>query len=198
MLLLALCIAVTVLLGAGFARHRSAGWFDTAVDERATAFVNRRPAWLGLLALADPVLVIAVCVAIAALCLAARRWRGAVLVMVSVPAATALTEYVLKPLVHRTLNGAVSFPSGHATGVFTVAAAITVLLAQPPRRRVPPLLRASVALGVWCLAGAVTVAIVGVHAHYATDTIGGAAVGTATVLLAALLLDRPPHLAAPR
>jgi membrane-associated phospholipid phosphatase len=39
------------------------------------------------------------------------------------------------------------------------------------------------------VAGAVAVALVGRHAHYFTDTVGGAAVGTAVVLVTAFFLD---------
>jgi hypothetical protein len=41
-------------------------------------------------------------------CLVTRRWRGAVLAAVAVPAAAGLAELVLKPLVGRTLMGALS------------------------------------------------------------------------------------------
>ena len=54
-------------------------------------------------------------------CLATRNWSGAVLATVAEPAAGALTESVLKPYVGR-IDQARSFPSGHATSLFALAA----------------------------------------------------------------------------
>jgi membrane-associated phospholipid phosphatase len=103
---------------------------------------------------------------------------------------------VLKPLIDRTLMGAPSFPSGHATGVFTLAAVFAVLLINPPRARLGRGLRTLLAMCGILTAAAVAVALVNLDLHYATDTLGGAAMGTAVVLLAALILDRcrrPPR-----
>jgi membrane-associated phospholipid phosphatase len=99
------------------------------------------------------------------------------------------TEAVLKPVVHRTLTGEVSFPSGHATGVYAVAVAFAVLLVAPPHPRMPASLRMLLALTALSAASTVAVAIVAAQAHYATDTLGGAAVATAVVMLTALVLD---------
>lgn len=122
-------------------------------------------------------------------CLALRRYRGAIMVAVSVPAAAALTEYVLKPLIHRTLSGYLSMPSGHETTVFAMVACVVVLLAGPPGRTAPASLRvvlAVCAVGVSC---AVAIGLVVAHMHYFTDTIAGAAVGTGVTLVVALTLD---------
>jgi membrane-associated phospholipid phosphatase len=189
--LLAVCVAVTVLLGAWFRHHTRAGWLDTAVDVRVRAGLGGHLATLNLLAgLGDPVPVTVMTAALLLACLATRRWRGAVLVAVAVPAAAALTQLLLKPLIGRTLQGDLSFPSGTATGVFALAAAFAVLLAGPVRPRMPAALRLLLALAAVLAAGAVAVALVGLGVHYFTDTVGGAAVGTAVVLATALILDR--------
>jgi membrane-associated phospholipid phosphatase len=189
--LLAACVAVTVLLGAWFRHHTRAGWLDTAVDVRVQASLGGHLATLNLLAgFGDPVPVTAMTAALLLVCLATRRWRGAVLVTVAVPAAAALTQLLLKPLIGRTLQGDLSFPSGTATGVFALAAAFAVLLAGPVRPRMPAALRLLLALAAFLAAGAVAVALVGLGIHYFTDTVGGAAVGTAVVLATALILDR--------
>ncbi|MGH3283499.1 MAG: phosphatase PAP2 family protein [Streptosporangiaceae bacterium] len=194
--ILVVCTAVTALLGALVAGQARAGPVDRWVDGRIQAGLGGQ--WRGLQDLAGigdlmPVVVMTSVLVLA--CLATRRWRGAVLAAVAVPAAAGLAELVLKPLVGRTLMGALSFPSGTEARVFAVAAVFAVLMADPVRPRIPAAVRLSLAVAVLLAAGAVAVALVGLDQHYFTDTVGGAAVGTAVVLAAALILDRlvVPH-----
>src|SRR5215472_4700957 len=186
-LLMAVCAGVTVVIG-GQVSHRSRpGWLDAAVDARTRASLGGHPHLLDLLArLGDPVPLTLMVAALALACLAARRWRGAVLVAVAVPAAAVLTELVLKPVIGRTLEGAPSFPSGHATGMFALAASLAVLLA---RLRLPTAARILIAAGAFLAATGTAAAMVGLGVHYFTDTVGGAAVGTGVVLAVTLLLD---------
>jgi membrane-associated phospholipid phosphatase len=189
-ILLTVCVSVTVLLGVRFAHHTRAGWLDAVVDARIRADFGGHPQLLNQLAgLGDPIPVAAMTAALLLACLMARRWRGAVLVAVAVPAAAVLTEFALKPLVGRTLAGALSFPSGHATRVFALATAFAVLLAHPFHPRLPAFVPLLLALAGLLIASAIGAALVGVGAHYVTDTVGGAAVGTAVVLATALILD---------
>ena len=188
---LAVCVAVTASLGAWFAHQTRAGWLDTAVDARVQASLGGHPVILNrLVLLGDPIPVTAMAAGLVLACVATRRWRGAVLVAVAVPAAAAVTELLLKPLIGRTLRGDLSFPSGGATGVFVLAAAFTVLLVGPLRPWVPTSVRLLFALTALLAAGATTIALVGLGAHYFTDTVGGAAVGISTVLATALILDK--------
>jgi membrane-associated phospholipid phosphatase len=120
-------------------------------------------------------------------CLASRRWAGAVLAAVAVPAATGLTEYVLKPYVGQAIGQA--FPSGHATSMFALAASCAVLLVDPPRWPVPGAVRLLLVSMALLFATAVAAAMVAIGAHDFTDAVGGAAVGTAVVLACALTLD---------
>ncbi len=106
---LAVCAAVTALLGAIYAGRSRAGWLDATVDARVEAMLGWHPAFTGL---------------------------------------------VLKPIIGRTLGGYLSFPSGHTTGVFAVAA------------------------------------MIGMGAHYFTDTVGGVMVAVGVVLATALAVDK--------
>jgi undecaprenyl-diphosphatase len=120
-------------------------------------------------------------------CLLWRRYRGAALLAISIPAAALITERLLKPLVGRTLLGFLSFPSGHATGTFALATAITVLLRGAPG--VPRAMRLAAAVIAFVAAAAVAAAMIALGFHYFTDAVAGAAVGTGTVLAIALVLD---------
>jgi membrane-associated phospholipid phosphatase len=189
--LLAGCVAVTVLLGVWLTHRSRAGWLDSAVDGRVRASLGGHPAVLNLLAgLGDPVPLTAMTAALLLSCLATCSWRAAVLVAVAVPTAGGLAEFVLKPLIGRTLLGQFSLPSGHAAGVFALAAVVAILLAGPLHAQLPAALRLLLALAAVLAAVAVAVALVALNAHYFTDTVGGATVGTAVVLATALIVDR--------
>ena len=125
-------------------------------------------AWLGGL---GSVAVLTAALVLA--CLVARRWRGAVLAGLAVPAAVALTEFGLKPLVGRSISGYPSFPSGHATAMFALAATCAVLLANPPRPRLPRSVRLALVAGAVLVAAAVPVAMVALGYHYFTDIVAG-------------------------
>ena len=186
--LLAACVLLTAVVGIRFAGYRLPGWLDAAFGPRIQAHLGRFPDllnWLPDVGTLGPVTMMTLALVLA--CAAARRWSGAALAVVAVPLAVGLTEYVLKPSVGQAIGQ--SFPSGHATSMFALAATCAVLLADPPRRRVPGGVRLLLALAALGLAVAVAVAMVAIGAHVFTDAVGGAAVGTAVVLACALTLD---------
>lgn len=194
--LLVACVAVVTALGVRFAGTSKPGRLDAAVDGPIRSSLGGHPLPLDIVALfGEPVLVVPLTVALVLACAVAGRWRGAVLAAVAVPLASALTEDVLKPVIGRTIGGALSYPSGHTTAAFTLATISAILLAQPPRPRLTTVARRLLVLGGYLLAVAVAVAVIGLHYHYFTDTIGGAAVGTGTVLLGAYIIDAvlPPE-----
>ena len=158
--LLAFCVTVTALLGITFAGQRQAGWLDTAVDTPLKSALERFPALLNVLA------------------------------AVATPVAVVLSEYVLKPLVGRTLGGLLSLPSGHATSSFALAGTCALLLLDPPGHRLPGAVRLVLASLALLAATAVAIGMVARGAHYFTDVVAGAAVGTGMVLACALILDR--------
>jgi membrane-associated phospholipid phosphatase len=188
---LTVCAAVTAVLGALVAHQARAGSLDAWVDARIQAGLGgQRRVLNDLSGLGDLRPVAAMTAALVLVCLVTRRWRGATLVAVAVPTAAGVTELVLKPLIGRTLMGDLSFPSGNETRVFALAAAFAVLLASPPRARIPAAVRLLLALAALVVAGAVGIALVGLGHHYFTDAVGGAAVGAAVVLATTFILDR--------
>ncbi len=187
---LAACAAVTAAFGLSLAGHWRTGWLDSAADARIQSAFDQYPPVLRFLVAAGTLVPVSLMTAALVLaCVLARRWSGAVLAAVVVPAGIGLAEYGLKPLVGRTMLGALSFPSGHVTAVFALAGACAVLLADPPGHRVPGPARLLLALAALLAASAVAVATVAQAAHYFTDVVGGAAVGTGIVLACALTLD---------
>jgi membrane-associated phospholipid phosphatase len=192
--LLAACVAVAVVLAVHFAGRGQPGWGDAEIDPRVTAWMSHWPGLLYRLPdLGTPGPVALITAALVLACAAARRWTGAVLAAGAEPAAVGLTEYVLKPLVGR--GAAESLPSGHATSMFALAAICAILLLQPPRRRAPGAVRWLLAIAALIVAGTVSAAMVAIGAHYFTDVVAGAAVGTGLVLACALILDLATSLA---
>jgi membrane-associated phospholipid phosphatase len=193
--LVAACVAVTVVIRVHFlgrpqypARGRP-GWLNSVVDPRLVAVFRPFPVlvrWLPHLGTLGAATLLTTALVVA--CLAVRRWSGAILAAVAVPAAVVLTEYVLKPLVGQPA-GQPTFPSGHATTMFALAAICAILLLIPPYRRVPGPVRLILVLIALLVAAAVAAAMVVIGAHYFTDAVAGAAVGTGVVLVCALTLD---------
>src|SRR5262249_52726524 len=129
--------------------------------------------------------------AIVIACLVAGRLNGAVLAVAAVPAAVGLNDGLLKPLVHRTYLGALTYPSGHTATVFALAATVAVLLLAPPRPAESSALRVVITGAACVLGGIVAIGVIGLRWHYFTDTVAGAAVGIGTVCGLAFLLDLP-------
>ena len=190
-MILAVCVLVTAFLSALFAHETQPSWLEAAIDTRLrnSAFAHwpllRRAHILG-----SPAPMVVMTAALALACLATRRWRGALLVAIAVPAAEVVTEYLLKPLVGRMLHGYLAFPSGHTTGVFTLAAVVTVLLTGPFRPRMPVGARLVLVVTAYLIASTTAMVMIAMDAHYFTDTVGGAAVATGAALATALTIDK--------
>jgi membrane-associated phospholipid phosphatase len=185
---LAGCVT-TVVLAAFLAGPDGTGGLDSAADPRIQVALSRFPVlltWLPKFGTPLPATLMTLALALAFM--ATRRWSGAILAVVAVPVASGLTEYVLKPRVGGLLD-TLSFPSGHATIMFALAAIVAILLAGPFRHRVPGPLRLLLVLMALLLATAVAAAMVAIQAHTLTDILAGAAVGTGFVLACSLILD---------
>ncbi|HEX3752736.1 MAG TPA: phosphatase PAP2 family protein [Streptosporangiaceae bacterium] len=186
---IALCAADVAALGFRYAGHRSAGPFDASADHWFTSHLGlTSPVLTALTWLGDPGPVALITALIALACLWARWWRGAALAVLTVPAATGLTEDVLKPVIDRTIDGLLSLPSGHTTAAFSLATVAAVLLNRirvGHRRRTSRVLMAV----AYALAVAVAVAMVAQGFHYFTDAVAGVGAGTGVPLIGALLID---------
>jgi membrane-associated phospholipid phosphatase len=186
----ACCLALVAVLGA-LAAHRASG---NAVDRPVDSWLLRN---LGshtrvltdIVSLGDRLEVTVLTAVLALACVAARRINGAILAVISVVVAVGLTEFILKPLVHETINGSLTYPSGHTASLFALIGVVAVLMLAPPGRRPGPALRLLLVLGLILAGGIVAVALISLHYHYFTDTIAGAAVGAGVALATSFLLD---------
>jgi membrane-associated phospholipid phosphatase len=190
--LTASCAFIVAALPVLFVRHTGLDWLDRSVDPGIQSMYRAHQGLLSWLALpGERIPVATLIVIIAVTCLVIGRANGAVLAVVAVPVASMLAEHVLKPLVGRTARGFLSYPSGHGTVMFALAAVLAVLMLHPPGRVLTPALRLIVPAAAVALAGVISVIVIGVGVHYFTDTIAGAALGVGTVTATALVLDLP-------
>jgi membrane-associated phospholipid phosphatase len=185
------CLVLVAVLGIISAHQSHGDAIDRAVDSWVIGLGIPSHTLSLISRIGDVTVITVLTAALAVGCLAARRVGGAVLAAGGVALASALTEFVLKPLVHRTLAGDLTYPSGHTTGVVALAAAMAVVLLAPRSGRPRPAVRIAVVAAAVVIACAVGLAVIGLQYHYFTDTIAGAAVGTGVVLGLAFLLDLP-------
>jgi undecaprenyl-diphosphatase len=182
------CVLTTALLAAWLGHPTHTDRLDVVVDARVHASLVGHPELLAVLdRLGNQPAIAGITAVLILVCLLGRQYRGAALLAISIPAAAVITELILKPLVGRTLLGFLSFPSGHATGTFALATAVTVLLAGAGR--IPRVVRLAAAVIAFAVASAVAAAMIALGFHYFTDAVAGATVGTGTVLATAVLLD---------
>ena len=111
---------------------------------------------------------------------------GVVVCALGPAAAGALTQWVAKPLVGRRLPWHTDvYPSGHVTGAAALAVVALVLAYRYGGRRAA-LAAAPIAV---CVPLVVGVGVIMRVYHYATDAIGGLAIGAATAIVVVLVVD---------
>jgi membrane-associated phospholipid phosphatase len=193
--IVAACCAAVLAAGAIGAAGKSHGSsLDQSVDRWVTGHFGTHLNGMKQIAdLGNPTPAIAIAVILILGCLVVRRVNGAILAPAAVLVANGLTELVLKPAVQETIGhpAVLSYPSGHTTSVFTLAAVVVVLLLDPPRTRLPGWLRLALAVVAVAIGCEVAVSLIGIHYHYFTDTVGGACVAIGVVLVLSLALDAP-------
>jgi undecaprenyl-diphosphatase len=184
---IALGCLVVVLALAVVVRGRDSGTtLDNKIDPAVIRHLSTSVS-TALLHLTDPVVIACATAALAALAAARRRWRLFAVTLLSPSLALLLTEVVLKPVVHRTHEGALAYPSGHESVPASLATILALLVLQT-RWRVRVKAAALAALVLYLVLCAV--ALVGVFFHYATDTVGAVCLSVTCVLATALVVDR--------
>lgn len=180
------CWVLAALLGLRYAGQHGPGPFDAAIATAVHgAMVEHGMFARVLTGPTHPIVVYPVIALVIGVCVFARWWERAALAVAGPGLCVLLTELVFKPLVGRTDNDVLSYPSGHtvsAVSVYVVAALVLTVE-----------WRASVrwaALGLLVLVWLVfTVGLVGMDYHYFTDAIGGFLVAWGVVAPLALAAD---------
>jgi membrane-associated phospholipid phosphatase len=188
LLILGSIIVVTVL-GIYYAGTGQPGSFDQRVSHDLRPLRVHRRLIMRITDLGDPGPVIVMIAALVIVLIALRRWRAALLALVAPGVAVAIAELILKPVVGRTIGGALSYPSGHETATAAIAIVVIIAIADrhPPRLPVAAVILISALL--FAALVAIAAALVLRRWHYATDTVGGFGVALATVLTVALAID---------
>ncbi|WP_018684623.1 phosphatase PAP2 family protein [Actinokineospora enzanensis] len=184
---------IVALVGRQVAGERTAGRVDRAAFAVADAVFDRLPGVAGPLAWASrPVAMISVIVLMVLAALWARRPRVALLAVLGPVITAGLNSWVLKPVVDRTHDGYLAYPSGHTAtlvSIFTVFTLVTAANAPPGRR-----LARTAATAAACLAliAVAVSAIVVLRFHYLTDAVGAFFWAIAGVVTVAAALDLLP------
>jgi membrane-associated phospholipid phosphatase len=184
-----LAAAALAGLSALYAGQSEAGQVDQSIDGHLRDFGT---AHLGLsrfvASLGGPVPIFLITVALVVGLLVTRRPRRAMLAVATPVVASAISEWLLKPAVDRHFTGALSFPSGHATGIFSFVFVCIVLLGAE-RGGIIQRWRGWLIVALLVIGAAVACALAAIQAHYFTDTVGGALVALVVTVILALVID---------
>jgi membrane-associated phospholipid phosphatase len=181
------CWVLAALLGAWYAGDHQPGRFDNAVADVVHGVVGEQGMFARFLTgPTHPIVVYPVIALVIGIAVFQRWWERAVLAVAAPGVCVVLTELLFKPLVDRTDNGVLSYPSGHtvsAVAALTVAA-LVVSVDWPAAYRVA-------IMGLLLVVSFVlAVGLVGMDYHYATDTVGGFLVALGVTLPLTLATDR--------
>ena len=144
---------------------------STSVDDWFHEYGGGPAKWL--LLFTDPRVLAILLAGTLAVAVYQRRWRLAVVAVMSTAAALGLVR-LLKPLFDRQDGGVLAYPSGH-TATMVVVMGVLVLVARAA-------LWAVLVAVAYCALGMIGQ---GVTFHYFTDTVGALLLGTAIVCTAA-------------
>jgi membrane-associated phospholipid phosphatase len=165
-------VVLTAIGGVYFAVRPASGtvdgWFLDLVGASRSAF------YLHAVSLRYPTVLVVASVILAGICLLRDLPRAAAC-LIGPPLALLACELAAKPLVGRTLGGALCYPSGSTVGAAALATA--AVLATPARGRVWTIMAGAV-YALW-----VSVSVVALQWHYPTDALAGLAFGVGVVLL---------------
>jgi undecaprenyl-diphosphatase len=187
--MMTLAAVLFVVLAVRFAGTSTAGRVDVHVDAVVDPVANEHRLLIErVVTLGSTRWVVAFAVLLSVACLLLGRRRLAVLAVLG-PGLTGACTSLLKPILGRTIDGGLAFPSGHtggATALGLVAALLVISLVRPSRAGA----MAIVAAASLIAGGGVGAAMVAANAHYPTDTIGGFCMAVVVVCGTALALDR--------
>lgn len=172
------------------------GRTDMAIEERLSRSRDAISLARRFVEFGSPQFTIVAAIALAILCLVARRPRSALACVAAPAVAGLLTEAVLKPLID---TSPFAYPSGHVTGAASVVT--LVVLAVGPTGVIGRRLRPAIRLLLSALAGlalcATALSVVITHKHVPTDAAGGALVGVMVTLAVVFVCEGRPAVREP-
>ena len=180
------CAVLTIALGVRYHGRKYGGRLDNTVDNWVNKIFGQHNVVLQNVLHVVNISMVITAMAIAVIIgLLTERTRLVLLAIIGPIAALTITELVLKPLIGRTYNGVEAYPSGHTTITVSIIVVFGFFAA------ITRYMWIKIAFGVFSVLAIllVVIALIGYHYHYATDTMGGFCVATATVIGCALLID---------
>jgi membrane-associated phospholipid phosphatase len=181
------CWVLAALLGAWYAGDHQPGRLDARVADVVHGVVGEETMFARVLTgPTHPIVVYPIIALVIGIAVFQRWWERAVLAVAAPGLCVGLTELIFKPLIGRTDDGVLSYPSGHtvsAVAALTVAA-LVVSVDWPATYRVAMMVLLLVTSFV------LAVGLVGMDYHYATDTVGGFLVAIGVTLPLTLATDR--------
>jgi membrane-associated phospholipid phosphatase len=184
-----LALLVFGFFAARYADDSTAGRLDRRVERIVGQGISLPDA---VVFFGNPITVIVFSVLFAGVALALGHRRLAVLAIVG-PGLTGVATTALKPLVGRTIDGGLAFPSGH-TGGATALGVVAALLLIAALRTATGVSALLIAAGALLSGGLMALALVDERIHYPTDTVGGFCVAVAVVLTCAHTIERWPSM----
>jgi undecaprenyl-diphosphatase len=184
-------LAVLVLgaFAVRYAGHDAPSHVDSHLDAAADSLAGAQSRLLRRATLfGSPPFVVLAAVGLALGCLLLHRRLLALLAVLG-PGLTGVATTLLKPVVGRTIEGGLAYPSGHTAGATAVGLVIALLVVSLTHvGRVAAAL--IIAAGALLAGGGVGLAMVVSGIHYPTDAVGGFCTAVAVVLGTALLTER--------
>lgn len=180
------CWVLAAVLGAQFVGQHRPGGLDATIATDVHHVLTEQGMFARVLTgpthpiVVYPVIALAVGVAVF------RRWWPRAVFAIAAPGlCVLLTELLFKPLVGRTDDGVLSYPSGHTVSAVSAfaAAALVISVGWRPAARWTVV---GLLVALWLV---FAIGLVGMDYHYFTDTVGGFLVAVGVVVPLALLTD---------
>jgi hypothetical protein len=190
LLVAAVAVVIAASMGVRYAGDSHPAWLDQIAISVARQWLPMpRGLAMVIIDMYDPVPLTIVIVVLAGVCWALNRRRLAVLAVAG-PVVTGLITIIAKPVIERTKNGDLTYPSGHMGSAVSIAVVVSLLLVSVLGARGWVTAVAVLVPVVW--GGAVGLAMTETNYHYWTDAVGGFCVAVAVVLGLAVLIDSRP------
>ena len=192
------CVLIVASMGVAFHDKSHGTAFDDSIDRWLRR--NGQPLWKTLIHITDPPFVVALYVVLIGWALWRRLGPVVALAVVTPIVTIESVEFVLKPIVNRSVGPAsapivnlifkghvpLAYPSGHESGIgsfLAVCGLLVVTSAWTLRRKLTAIAVVVVAAFV------ASASLVGRYYHYVTDTIGSMFYCVAVVLVVGLVID---------